>query len=96
MDADGTEIAVFPGIGSGGMKVTENPGGMGYTFRLKGRRNHFTISDNEAAELARTILVRVLGSWEAASYVQSEWTPEADSYDDDPDDLGHLATYEKD
>jgi hypothetical protein len=59
MDPEGTEICDFPAAGSGGLTIFENRGRTGYTFRVKGRRNHFTFSDGEAIELARTILDRM-------------------------------------
>jgi hypothetical protein len=58
MSDNGTEIAAFHGVGSGGLRVTEDLGGCGYTFRITGRRNTFTIADHEAVALAETILER--------------------------------------
>ena len=67
-DPDGTEIvALFTHCDTDALTVAINRDRTGYTFRIKGRRNHFTISDGEALELARTILQRVLGDAEARS-----------------------------
>jgi hypothetical protein len=55
---DGTEVAVFHAVGSGRMSVTEDMSGCAYTFRITGRTNTLTISDEEAATLAEAILER--------------------------------------
>jgi len=55
MTGNSTEIAQFRAVGPGRMTVTEDETGFGYEFRITGRTNSLTISDDEAAELALAI-----------------------------------------
>jgi hypothetical protein len=54
---DWPEIAAYyAASGTGRLTVTEDSAGAGYTFRITGRTNSLTISDDEAVALAETIL----------------------------------------
>jgi len=57
-DNGDTEIAAFQAVGSGRMTITEDHSRRGYTFRITGRTNTLTISDDEAVTPAETILER--------------------------------------
>ena len=56
MTDDGTQIADYRAVGTGRMTVELSGDGYGYTFRITGRTNTLTISDDEAADLAQMIL----------------------------------------
>lgn len=47
-----TQIAEFLAVGPGRMTVELSADGLEFTFRITGRTNSLSISDDEAAELA--------------------------------------------
>jgi hypothetical protein len=55
-DLGGRQIAAYRAVGTGRMTVDRSGDGYSYTFRITGRTNTLTISDDEAAELAAMIL----------------------------------------
>lgn len=53
--AETTTIAEYRAVGSGRMTIAAQPNGC-YTFHISGPRHTLTISDNEATQLAESIL----------------------------------------